>query len=138
MNSEQFSAIVKQAQVRFGCTEEQGAWLARSFAAEVGKRITIENVPGETGLATLRFPDGIDFGTMPWSVRLVRLLQDIEGLYKEGVIPSNSKVQLTPEAETWLRNMTEPPTQAFRPCRFCERPALAGYEVCYICKSEGR
>lgn len=156
MNAEQYAAIVKQAQVRFGCTEAQAVRLAKSFASDTGKGkgVMVGRVDCESGLATLRFPNGMFFGAMPPAIRLVRLLQHIEGLDKEGLIAIHDMFQLTPEMDSWLRNAPEPSElvkpimpqepsnppvyvpEAFKKCRCCGRPAIPGSDTCYTCKSD--
>jgi hypothetical protein len=156
MNSEQFTAVVKQAQVRFGCTEAQAVRLAKSFASDVGKSLMVGKVSGETGLATLPFPDGVNWVAMTPAIRLVRLLQQIEAMDKANIgLPFNAKFELTPEMDSWLRKVTEPSAklvepiisqgpsnppvyvpEAFKRCRFCRRPAMPGSDLCYTCESD--
>jgi hypothetical protein len=108
MNSEQFTAIVKQARVRFGCTEAQAMRLAKSFAADVSNRLMVGRVRHEKGLATLRFQEGVNWTAMTPSIRLVRLLQVIEAMDKENVgLSSKGKFPLTPEMDSWLRKAPE-------------------------------
>jgi hypothetical protein len=153
MNQEQFTAIVKQAQVRFGCTEEQAMRLARSFAADVGNGLNVGRVSGETGLATVRFPDGINWSAMTPAIRLVRFLQHIEAMDKQDLgISPRWQPELTPEIDSWLRKAPEPSAkpiiqegpsnppvyvpEAFKRCRFCGRPAVPGSDLCYTCESD--
>jgi hypothetical protein len=156
MNSDQFTAIVRQAQVRFGCTEDQAERLAKAFAAEVGNGLRVTRVSSETGLATLRFPDGVSWTAMTAAIRLVRLLQHIEAMDKNIGLCVAGRIGLTPEMDSWLRKAPETPTEpaervkdnhgyggnssvrtgGFRRCRFCRRPAMAGSDVCYTCKSD--
>jgi hypothetical protein len=162
MNSEQFTAIVKQAQVRFGCTEAQAVRLAKSFAADVSNRLmVVGRVPNETGLATLRFPGGVYWIEMTPAIRLVRLLQVIEAMDKENVgLAFKGKFALTPEMASWLRKAPETAAKPAEPnspaitatdpirqrkirrkrrlgsCRFCGKTAMPGTDVCYSCKSD--
>jgi hypothetical protein len=164
MNSEQFTAIVKQAQARFGCTEAQAARLGKSFAADVGNGLRVGRAPGETGLATLRFPDGINWSAMTPAIRLVRLLQHIEAMDKANIgMAFDARFALTPEMDSWLRPAPDPvaeptkPAAPIRPantpirqrqqkahvkarvngrCRFCGKAAMSGADVCYTCKSD--
>jgi hypothetical protein len=154
VNSEQFTAIVKQSQLRFGCTEAQAMRLAKSFAADMRNSMMVAGkVPGETGLAALRFPEGVNWSAMTPAIRLVRFLQCIEEMDRANIGVSHKwKPELMPEMDTWLRKTIEldqakpitplgasnPPAdapEAFRRCR-CGRPAIPGDDVCYICKSE--
>lgn len=115
MNSEQYAAIVKQAQVRFGCTEEQAVRLAKSFAADVGRGVMVGKVSGETGLATLRLPGmpGVPIGVAATpAIRLVRCLQIIEAIDKENIgLARHGKFGLTPEMDSWLRPAPEMPAK---------------------------
>lgn len=119
MNSEQFTAIVKQAQVRFGCTEEQAVRLAKSFAADVGRGVKVGKVSGEKGLASLRLPGvpGVPIGVAGApAIRLVRFLQIIEAIDKENIgLSSKGKFPLTPEMDSWLRKAPETPAEPNSP-----------------------
>ena len=89
--------------------------LAKSFSADLGKGVKVGRVSGETGLATLRFPDGINWITLPPAIRLVRLLQHIEAMDKQNLgISPRWQPKLTPEMDSWLRRAPE--TQA-KPAR---------------------
>jgi hypothetical protein len=113
MNSEQFTAIVKQALVRFGCTEAQAVRLAKSFSADLGNAIKIYTVKGEKGLASIRFPETLKGVAKTPSVRLVRLLQIFELADKENIgLPTKARLEIAPELDSWLRKPFPPPDVA--------------------------
>jgi hypothetical protein len=160
MNQEQYTAIAKQAQAQFDCTQAQAMRLARSFATDTGESggMVIGEVAGELGLATILFPNFGESGDMSIAIRLVRLLQRMEAMEKEGLMDVRKRFELTPEMDGWLRHGPASPAESAEPakainfpttekaprvasifdgrCRLCGKHSMPGADVCYTCNTE--